>query len=190
VGRHSSAYQGFVGCAVAIVDEVGIEALVMRELAHRTHYSVSTVSYHVTPWSTFLTEVWSAARVAFVDQVVPPPPVDEAWFGTMAERTVAWGEAHPQLARFLVSHFPQPEVALQRPPAIESICREMGLDDLPADRVTAQVVVRQVQSLAEAAMHVGGAEGVRLLAEQLRHQYGHWREIALTVAAHDRTTTV
>mgnify|MGYP002137117543 CR=1 FL=1 len=44
--------------------------------------------------------------------------------------------------------------------------------------------------LAEAAMHVGGAEGVRLLAEQLRHQYGHWREIALTVAAHDRTTTV
>ena len=87
MGRHSSAYQGFVGCAVAIVDEVGIEALVMRELAHRTHYSVSTVSYHVTPWSTFLTEVWSAARVAFVDQVVPPPPVDEAWFGTMAERS-------------------------------------------------------------------------------------------------------
>ena len=150
--------------AIAIVDELGVDGLVMRELAHRTHYSVSTVSYHVTPWSTFLTEVWSAARVAFVDQVVPPPPVDEAWFGTMAERTVAWGEAHPQLARFLVSHFPQPEVALQRPPATDGGVREEPICAVePAD-----VIERHVDLLEARRAGVGRAVGDVLVGAHLQ----------------------
>jgi hypothetical protein len=182
LGTHGTTFERFVEHAVAIIDERGIDALVMREIAARSHYSVSTVSYHVTPWSTFLTHVWASVRADMVAVVLPPPPVDEAWCHTAADRVMAWAGEHPALAYFLVSHFPQPEVHLTRPREIDAIRRDLGLGDRSLGRVAVQMVIRQVQSLVEMAVNVGGEEGARLLGAQLHHQLSVWQAVTEQLA--------
>lgn len=177
LGTHGTTFERFVEHAVAIIDERGIDGLVMREIAARTHYSVSTVSYHVTPWSTFLTHVWASVRADMMKIVLPPPPVDEAWCHATADRVMAWADEHPALAHFLVSHFPQSDVHLSRPIELDAIRRDLALPERNLNRVAVQMVIRQVQSLLEMAINVGGEAGARLLGAQLYQQLSVWREV-------------
>lgn len=176
MGTHGTTFERFVEHAVAIIDERGIDGLVMREIAARTHYSVSTVSYHVTPWSTFLSHVWASVRADVMAIVLPPPPVDEAWCHTVADRVIAWAGEHPALAHFLVSHFPQPEMHITRPRQVEAIRLDLGLAERSLSRVAAQMIIRQVQSLVEMAINVGGDAGARLLGAQLHQHLSVWRQ--------------
>ena len=181
LGTQGTTFERFVAAAIDIVDEQGIDALVMRELALRTQYSVSTVSYHVTPWAMFVTHVWDSVRLDVAEHLMPPPPIDEQWFQTIARRTLAWADEHPALAQFLVSHFPQPDHQLGQSPAVQAIWRELGMGDAPPIRAASQTVIRQVQSLIEVAIHVGGEAGITLLAEQVRHQFSQWHRLYLQV---------
>jgi hypothetical protein len=191
LGTQGTTFERFVASAIDIVDEQGIDALVMRELALRTHYSVSTVSYHVTPWAMFVTHVWDSVRLDAAERLLPPPPIDDPWFQTVARRTLAWADEHPTLAQFLVSHFPHPDQELGRSPAVQGIWRELGMGDAPPARAASQTVIRHVQSLIEVAIHVGGEAGVTLLAEQLRHQFAQWHRLYLQVVdATERATAV
>lgn len=182
MGTHGTTFERFVEHAVAIIDERGIDGLAMREIAARTHYSVSTVSYHVTPWSTFLTHVWASVRADVLESVLPPPPVDEAWCHMVAHGVMAWAGEHPALAHFMVSHFPQPEVHLARPRQVDVIRRHLGLADQSLGRVAAQMMIRQSQSLIEMAINVGGDAGARFLGAQLQHQLSVWREVTEQLA--------
>ena len=175
--KHGTTFDRFVECAIEIIDERGLDGLVMREIASRTHYSVSTVSYHVTPWAAFLTTVWDSVRLDLIARVVSRPPIDEQWCRTLSRRVLSWSAEHPQLAHFLVSHFPQPDLDIGRSPAIQQIWRDLGLPDGPVERAATQLVIRQAQSLVEVAIHVGGEAGVTLLADQLMHQFAHWYKV-------------
>lgn len=95
-----------VAAALDLLDDDGIRAVTVRNLARRTYYSPSSIGYYVTPVQRFHTSLWERVGTEIVDEAMRPGAGEEPWTRSAARSLVARCDVQPRRAQFFAQHYP------------------------------------------------------------------------------------
>lgn len=172
--RSEGATRTLINAGLELVDESGIDAMTVRALAARTHYSASTVGYHTTPMRTFVTMLWHEVCSDLLTASVPKPGADH-WSVRAAGQMIEWAQARPHRTQFFVTFSPD---QLRPHPLLMLDEFDVGASDHAGrlDEVL-HFLVRRLQSAIELALATPRhSDAVDLLARALHADWRFWTD--------------
>lgn len=163
-----------VAAGLEIIEEAGADAVTVRSLAARTHYSASTVGYHTTPMRTFVSRLWHEVCSDLLAASLPEPG-SAHWSTSAAAQMLDWANERPHHTQFFVSFSPD---RLQPHPLLKLDRFDGGARDHDGqiDEVL-HFLVRRLQSAIELAHSTRHRpDAVSLLARSLHADWKFWTE--------------
>lgn len=161
--------------AIELIRDGGVEGVTVRALAHKSHYSPSTIGYHTVPFDQFVDRVWRKVGIDLARSILGEPQGDD-WAPPAARRLLAWHDENPLLAQFFVSHAAVPPDGY----GVDEWSFLHGMSAaLPADRTLAVLsyLARRFQLALEHALRwpEGRPGQERVLADELLALDAEWR---------------
>jgi hypothetical protein len=172
--RSDGVMQTLIAAGLEIIEEEGADAMTVRSLAARTHYSASTVGYHTTPMRTFVSRLWHEICSDLLTTSMPNPGSDH-WSTRAAAQMLDWAHTRPHHTRFFVSFSPD---RLQPHPLLQLDRFDVGAPDHEGrlDEVL-HFLVRRLQSAIELALSTPDrSDAVSLLARSLHADWKFWTD--------------
>lgn len=159
-----------VDAALELLDQDGIKAVTVRNLARRTFYSPSSIGYHVSPVQRFHTLLWERVGTDLLDDALRPDPCTESWAAEAARSLVARCTAQPRRAEFFAQHYPDPDRTASDLQVFRSLLLRIGA---PTDE--AGYLGRRLQLVVDLAANAPeptrAAERVESELRDLRDRY-------------------
>jgi AcrR family transcriptional regulator len=115
-----------VEAALDLLDDDGIRAVTVRNLARRTYYSPSSIGYYVTPVQRFHTSLWERVGTEIVDEAMRAGADEEPWTRSAALSLVARCDIQPRRAAFFAQHYPCRDRSVSDRQVFRSFLRRIG----------------------------------------------------------------
>ncbi len=172
--RSDAVTATLVAAGLDIIGESGIDAMTVRSLATRTHYSASTVGYHTSPMRTFVSRLWQQICSDLLTASVPLPGPAH-WSARTAEQMLAWAHSRPNHTHFFVNF--SPDRLTPHPLLLVEQCSAGAANHVDRLDEVLRFLVRRLQSAIELALATPARdEAVALLAGVVRADWQFWTE--------------